>query len=144
MRTDIGIAIKASTSFEESLDTLLVLLACAFFRCPVACCTCNDRTDWLAIYACIIFEEHLIFRRGQWRNYTPDDYIVFSRLPKGIAAFFALGCGIAGAVLGMASVWYVGVISRQIGLPEFGGDIGFELSFALCVLFLLDEREQCL
>lgn len=30
----------------------------------------------------------------------------------------------AGAVLGMAQVWYVGVIGRMIGDPEFGGDIG--------------------
>lgn len=34
-------------------------------------------------------------------------------------------CSIAGAVLGMAQVWYVGPIAAKIGL---GGDIGFELA----------------
>ena len=35
-----------------------------------------------------------------------------------------------GAVLGMAQTWYVGVLGKKIDLPEFGGDIGFELSFS--------------
>lgn len=34
----------------------------------------------------------------------------------------------------MAQTWYVGVIGKKIGLPEFGGDIGFELSFAFAGL----------
>ena len=41
-----------------------------------------------------------------------------------------LGFGIMGAVLGMAQTWYVGVLAKKIDLPEFGGDIAFELSFS--------------
>jgi purine-cytosine permease-like protein len=102
----IAIAIPASTSFESSLDTLLVLLA-----------------YWLSIYCVIVIEEHLIFRRGRWSNYEPDDYTVRSRLPVGLAAALALCCGIAGAVVGAASVWWVGPLAAKIGLPAFGGDI---------------------
>jgi hypothetical protein len=28
----------------------------------------------------------------------------------------------------MSTPWYVGVLSRKIGDPAYGGDIGFELS----------------
>ena len=36
---------------------------------------------------------------------------------------------VAGAVLGMSQVWYIGVLAKKIE-PEFGGDIGFELAAA--------------
>jgi len=36
---------------------------------------------------------------------------------------------VAGFVLGMSQVWYVGVLARKIE-PKFGGDIGFELAAA--------------
>ena len=35
----------------------------------------------------------------------------------------------AGFVLGMSQVWYIGVLAKKIE-PEFGGDIGFELAAA--------------
>ena len=47
-----------------------------------------------------------------------------------LAAAIATGFSIMGAVLGMAQTWYVGVLGKKIGLPEFGGDIGFKLSFS--------------
>ncbi|KAJ3811650.1 permease for cytosine/purines, uracil, thiamine, allantoin-domain-containing protein [Lentinula aff. lateritia] len=109
----IVLAIVGASHFEEWLDTLLVILS-----------------YWLAIFSTILIEEHLIFRKGKWSNYVPDDFNNWKKLPLGVASFLALGCGVAGAVLGMAQVWYVGVIGRMIGDPEFGGDIGFELAFA--------------
>lgn len=36
---------------------------------------------------------------------------------------------VAGFVLGMSQVWYIGVLAKKIE-PEFGGDIGFELAAA--------------
>ncbi|TDL19282.1 hypothetical protein BD410DRAFT_774153 [Rickenella mellea] len=107
------LAIVGASHFTSWLDTLLVLLS-----------------YWLAIFTTILIEEHLFFRKGQWSNYNPNDYNNPENLPLGIAAFIALGCGVAGAVLGMAALWYIGVLGRKIGLPEFGGDIGFELSCA--------------
>ncbi|KAF9074049.1 permease for cytosine/purines, uracil, thiamine, allantoin-domain-containing protein [Rhodocollybia butyracea] len=109
----IVLAIAGASHFEEWLDTLLVILS-----------------YWLAIFSTILIEEHLIFRKGKWSNYVPDDFNNWRKLPLGVASFLALGCGVAGAVLGMAQVWYIGVIGGMIGDPTFGGDIGFELAFA--------------
>ncbi len=107
---------------------------------------------WLAIFSTILVEEHLIFRRGKWSNYNPDDYGSPEHLPLGVAAFFALACGIMGAVFGMATEWYVGIIGRKstfrcfssipsadscccpVGDPVFGGDCGFELSCAFTAI----------
>ncbi|KAI0952236.1 hypothetical protein AcW1_004395 [Taiwanofungus camphoratus] len=109
----IVLAIVGASHFEEWLDTLLTILS-----------------YWLAIFSTILIEEHLIFRKGRWANYEPDEYNNWRKLPLGAASFIALGCGVAGAVLGMAQQWYVGQIARRIGDPIYGGDIGFELSFA--------------
>lgn len=79
-------------------------------------------------------EEHLIFRRGSWKNYDFDAISNPSSLPVGIAAAIATGFGIMGAVLGMAQTWYLGVLGKKIGLPEYGGDIGFELSFGFTAI----------
>ncbi|KAH9951726.1 permease for cytosine/purines, uracil, thiamine, allantoin-domain-containing protein [Amylocystis lapponica] len=113
----IVLAIVGASHFEEALDTLLTILS-----------------YWLAIFSTILIEEHLIFRKGRWANYEPDDFNNWRKLPLGVASFIALGCGVAGAVLGMAQEWYVGVIARKIGDPVFGGDIGFELSFAFTAI----------
>ena len=57
-----------------------------------------------------------------------------SSLLVGLAAAIATGFGIMDAVLGMAQTWYVGVLGKKIDLPEFGGDIGFELSFSFTAI----------
>ncbi|KAH8109158.1 permease for cytosine/purines, uracil, thiamine, allantoin-domain-containing protein [Phellopilus nigrolimitatus] len=113
----IVLAIVGATHFEAWLDTLLVLLS-----------------YWLAIFSAILVEEHFLFRGGRWENYNPDDYNKPQHLPLGAAAAFATGCGIMGAVLGMATQWYVGVLGAKIGDPAFGGDIGFELSCAFSAI----------
>lgn len=107
----IVLALVGYSHFQSWLDTLLVILS-----------------YWLAIYTTILLEEHWIFRKGKWFNYAPQEYNNPRVLPLGLAAFVATGAGIAGAVLGMAQVWYVGVLGKKIGDPEFGGDIGFQLS----------------
>ena len=99
----IALAIVGASYFEEWLDTLLVILS-----------------YWLAIFSTILVEEHLIFRRGDWMNYAPDEYNQWRKLPLGVASFLALACGVAGAVLGMAQTWYVGVIGSKFGLPGIG------------------------
>ena len=48
--------------------------------------------------------------------------------------------GVLGAVMGMAQVWFKGPIGRKIGLPAFGGDIGFELAFCFTALSFLGLR----
>lgn len=48
----------------------------------------------------------------------------------GFAGVLAGCCGVAGAVVGMAQVYYTGPIARKIGM--FGADLGFEV----CTPFL--------
>lgn len=58
-------------------------------------------------------------------GYNLDDYDTPSKLPIGIAGI-AAGCiGVAGAVVGMDEVWYIGPIGGKIG--AYGGDLGFEV-----------------
>jgi purine-cytosine permease-like protein len=56
------------------------------------------------------------------------------KLPPGIAAIFAFCCGIAGMVIGMSQVWFVGPIALKAGKAPFGGDVGFELGFAFAFI----------
>jgi len=62
--------------------------------------------------------------------YDATIYDQSSRLPPGIAAIFAFCCGIAGMVIGMSQVWFVGPVALTAGEAPFGGDVGFELGFA--------------
>lgn len=87
----------------------------------------NVLAYWLAIYAVVLLEEHLLFRKG-FSGYNLDDWNTYSRLPLGIAALCALGAGVAGMVIGMEQTYWTGPVAEKIG--EFGGDVGFELSFA--------------
>jgi purine-cytosine permease-like protein len=48
---------------------------------------------WWAIYATIVIEEHLIFRRGMWHNYEPDSMGDSKALPVGIATSFGIVAG---------------------------------------------------
>jgi len=83
---------------------------------------------WTAFFIVIVAEEHFIFRKkgGVLGGYDFDVYDDFYRLPPGFAGVFAGCCGVAGAVVGMAQVWYTGPIGGKIGV--FGADLGFELS----------------
>ncbi|KAH8119369.1 permease for cytosine/purines uracil thiamine allantoin [Phellopilus nigrolimitatus] len=74
---------------------------------------------WTAFFIVIVAEEHFFFRRK-------GDFLLAS------PGIFAGCCGVAGAVVGMAEVWYVGPIGAKIG--EFGGDLGFELAAAFAAV----------
>ncbi|CAN6627184.1 purine-cytosine permease Fcy2p [Trichomonascus vanleenenianus] len=94
---------------------------------------------WLATYSGIVLCDHWVFRRGSLRSYDPERYCDYSYLPLGIAALFSFCCGIAGVVIGMAQVWWIGPIARAISMP-YGGDIGFELGFSFAFLAYLVTR----
>ena len=68
---------------------------------------------WLAIFSVVLIEEHLIFRKGNWMWYNPDDYNKPEHLPLGLAALAAAAAGVTGAVLGMATQWYIGVLGKK-------------------------------
>ncbi|KAF8974249.1 permease for cytosine/purines, uracil, thiamine, allantoin-domain-containing protein [Flammula alnicola] len=90
---------------------------------------------WTAWFVVVVLEEHFIFRRkgGRLGGYNLDDWDSPSRLPMGIAGVLA-GCfGVAGAVVGMAEVWYTGPLAKKAG-AEFGADLGFELGAAFAAV----------
>ncbi|KAF8313780.1 hypothetical protein DL93DRAFT_2155978 [Clavulina sp. PMI_390] len=124
----IVLAIVGASHFDSWLDTLLVILSywlCIFFVLTICC-----------VSQAIVAIEHVFFRGNSFANYDLDAISNSALLPPGYAALLALCCGIAGAVLGMAQTWYVGVIGKKIGDPIYGGDIGFELSFAFtCIVY---------
>ena len=94
---------------------------------------------WLAIYEAISLSEHFLFKRG-FSGYDPAIYTSPSLLPPGIAAILAFCFGVFGAVMGMAQVWFKGPIGRKIGLPGYGGDIGFPLAFAFAGISYIGFR----
>ncbi|THH15143.1 hypothetical protein EW146_g5289 [Bondarzewia mesenterica] len=79
---------------------------------------------WTAFFVVIVAEEHFVFRRGK-AGYNLDDWDSPGRLPLGVAGILA-GCfGVAGAVVGMAEVWYIGPLGKMAG-TLYGADLGFE------------------
>ena len=87
---------------------------------------------WLAIYEGIALSEHFFFKGG-FSGYHPEDYLDKNKLPPGFAAVTAFCFGVMGAVMGMAQVWFTGPIGKLCG-TEYGGDVGFELSFAFAAI----------
>lgn len=74
---------------------------------------------WVAIWIALTLEEQVIFRKGRGYDWAVwDDR---SKLPIGIAAFFAFLVGWSGAILCMAQVWYIGPIAKEVG--KYGADV---------------------
>jgi len=84
---------------------------------------------WTAFFVVIVAEEHFLFRRkgGVLGGYNLADWDNPSKLPLGIAGILAACFGVAGAVVGMAQVWYIGPIGKLAG-EAYGADLGFELA----------------
>jgi purine-cytosine permease-like protein len=80
---------------------------------------------WFSIYIVIIFEDHLLFRGCQFKNY--DFHIWNNRklLPISISAILSGLIGIVGIALGMSQTWFSGPIAKAIQ----GANIGFETGF---------------
>lgn len=95
---------------------------------------------WITIYITLLLEENLIFRSTMaarrlhynefdgtdkesismaynWDNWNRPQY-----RSMGLAATFAFLCGVAGAVLGMNQVYYIGVLADKVG--QHGADLG--------------------
>lgn len=92
---------------------------------------------WLAIYQGVSLTEHFVFKQ---RKYDISTWNSPALLPPAIAAVVAFCFGVFGAVMGMAQVWFIGPIGKKIGLPQYGGDIGFELAFAFATVSFLGLR----
>ena len=125
-----AVAIPGYSHFETVLENFMLLIVCFPIQPPVSTVPVSPPIPqgyWLAIYAGISLSEHFLFAR---RHYDLAIYTNASLLPPGIAAMLAFGVGVFGAVMGMAKVWFIGPIGKRIGLPQFGGDVGFPLAFA--------------
>ncbi|GAA95790.1 uncharacterized protein L969DRAFT_17698 [Mixia osmundae IAM 14324] len=118
----IVLGIVGYSHFETALDTLLVLLS-----------------YWLACFTTVLLAEHYVFRGGKFSNYEADAYGDWSILPMGLAGTLAIGAAIAGAVVGMSTVWYVGRLALDITAP-YGGDLGFELSCGFSLVAFIPMR----
>jgi NCS1 nucleoside transporter family len=122
----VAIAIPGYSHFETVLQDFMLLIVSVPHRTtceqPLTCL----QGYWLAVYEGISLPEHFIFKK---RQYAPETYDQPGKLPPSIAAGFAFGFGVLGAVMGMSQVWFVGPIGKLCGLPPYGGDIGFELAF---------------
>ncbi|KAK7962348.1 purine-cytosine permease [Apiospora aurea] len=112
----VAISIPGYDHFENWLENFMLLIG-----------------YWLAIYEGISLSEHFLFRRG-YDGYQPEDYTEPGLLPPGFAAVSAFCCGIVGAVLGMAQVWFTGPIGKLCGSEQAGGDVGFELAFCFAAV----------
>lgn len=117
-----AIAIPGYNSFEQVLENFMLVIA-----------------YWLAIYEGVSLNEHIWFKRGT-RGFAPEHYDQPHKLPPSIAALAAFLFGVLGASMGMAQVWYKSPIGKQIGNPEYGGDIGFELAFAFTSITYIPLR----
>ncbi|KAI1142477.1 putative nucleoside transporter [Hypoxylon sp. FL0543] len=90
-----------------------------------------------AVFVCLV-AEHYLFRRGSFNNYDLEAWNMPDKLPVGYTGGLALICGMVGAVLGMATTWYTGVVAKRIG--DFGGDVGNELCFLLTLIVYVPAR----
>lgn len=113
---------------------------------------------WISMYFIMLLEENVIFRkyflslftkefpredstdssekdnnvplglRGKRQNYNWSAWNDYGTLTHGFAAIVGFLCGVAGAVVGMAQVYYIGPVAAHFG--EWGGDLGMWLSMA--------------
>jgi len=87
---------------------------------------------YLAIYEAISYSEHFFYNKGKFFAYDFENHKDINSHPLGIAGTLAFCFGVAGAVVGMSQVWYVGPIAAYIG--PMGGDVGFELAFGFAFI----------
>ena len=129
-----AIAIPGYSHFESVLENfmlLIVSLPALFYQRIISSNCALLQGYWLAIYEGVSLTEHFIFAK---RRYNIEYFTTPAKLPPGIAAIVAFCFGIMGAVLGMAQKWWIGPIGKKIGLPGYGGDVGFELAFAFTAI----------
>ncbi|KAI9777637.1 MAG: hypothetical protein M1835_005188 [Candelina submexicana] len=112
----IAIAIPGYSHFESVLENFMLVMG-----------------YWLAIYEGISLSEHFVYKKG-FPGYDITIFNAPSKLPPGIAAIAAFCFGVFGAIMGMAQKWFTGPIGSKIGLPGYGGDIGFPLAFAFSAI----------
>lgn len=113
----IPVAIRAATDFFLALENFVALIA-----------------YWSAAFVGIVMVEHLVFRKGDYRNYDHAAWNKASMLPSGVAALSAGVLSFGLVVPCMAQIWWTGPIAERTG------DIGFEAAFVLSALLYVPLR----
>ncbi|KAA8917004.1 hypothetical protein TRICI_000844 [Trichomonascus ciferrii] len=89
-------------------------------------------TYWCVIYFAVLIEENVLFRRnkipGKNDVYDWDIWNSPKKMPTCYAACISSLIGIAGAVLGMCQVYYVGPLAQLLG--DHGVDVGVFAAFS--------------
>ncbi|KIJ33890.1 hypothetical protein M422DRAFT_264021 [Sphaerobolus stellatus SS14] len=115
-----GVLKKGFEPWGGGGDFILVLMALSVVG--------NNTRILGCFWIVIVTEEHYIFRRkgGMLGGYDFRVYDSPKELPLGLAAIIASCISVAGIVIGMAQVWFIGPVAAKIG--PFGGDLGFEFA----------------
>jgi NCS1 nucleoside transporter family len=93
---------------------------------------------WCTSYGIILFEEHFIFRKGNFNNYDLEGWNDPARLPLGIGASVAFLLGVVCWCMGMDETWFVAPLAKLIG--ENGGDVANEFTFVVTALTYAPAR----
>ncbi|RDW74245.1 putative nucleoside transporter [Aspergillus mulundensis] len=93
---------------------------------------------WCTSYVVILFEEHYLFRRGNFDNYDLEGWNDPARLPVGIAAASAFLIGVVAWCMGMSETWFVGPLAKVFGAA--GGDVANELTFVVTAVIYAPAR----
>ncbi|KAJ5689908.1 nucleoside transporter [Penicillium macrosclerotiorum] len=93
---------------------------------------------WCTSYAIILFEEHYIFRKGNFDNYDLEGWNDPAKLPLGIGASIAFALGVVAWCMGMDETWFIGPLAALIG--DYGGDVANEFTFVVTALSYIPAR----
>lgn len=93
-------------------------------------------TYWCVIYFAVLVEENTLFRRqnipGKKDTYDWDIWNNPKKMPTCYAACISSLIGIAGAVLGMCQVYYIGPLGQLLG--DHGVDVGVFSAFGFTAI----------
>lgn len=93
---------------------------------------------WCTSYIMIVFMEHVVIRKADFKNYDLDGWNDPKRLPHGFAAAIVFLIGVVCWVMGMNETWYSGPLSQLFG--ENGGDVANEFTFVVTVILYVPLR----
>jgi purine-cytosine permease-like protein len=93
---------------------------------------------WCTSYAVILFEEHYVFRKGNFDNYDLEGWNDPARLPVGLGASVAFALGVVAWCVGMDETWFIGPLAKLIG--DYGGDVANEFTFVVTALTYMPAR----
>lgn len=93
---------------------------------------------WCTSYFVILFEEHFLFRQGNFANYNLDAWNSPDKLPLGLGASVAFGLGVICWCMGMQQTWFTGPLAMLIG--DNGADVANEFTFVVTAIAYIPAR----